>query len=97
MRAALAEARLPHREIVEGVLILIASAVLLTPGVLTDLAGFSLLVPPIRGTVADLLIKRFQGQLQIAGAVPFGGLEPGRPGPAEPGVVDVEYRVADDD
>lgn len=96
MRAALAEARLPHREIVEGVLILLASAVLLTPGVLTDAAGFSLLVPPIRRKLADLLIERFQGKLQIATASPF---EPARPrdtGP-EAGVVDVEYRVAGDE
>lgn len=56
-RTALAEGRLPHRELVEGILILLAGAVLLTPGLLTDVTGFLLLVPPLRGAVA----KRIEG------------------------------------
>ncbi len=51
-REALGQGRLPDGELVEGLLILVAAAVLLTPGILTDLTGFLLLVPPIRRLAA---------------------------------------------
>jgi UPF0716 protein FxsA len=61
-RQATAEGRLPHREALDGILILLAGAVLLTPGFLTDTVGFLLLVPPIRtvvrGRLADYLKSR---------------------------------------
>lgn len=43
--------RLPAMQIGEGVLLLFAGAVLLTPGFITDALGFSLLVPPIRRAI----------------------------------------------
>ena len=41
----------PGRELVDGVLILFAGALLLTPGFLTDIVGVLLLLPPVRGAV----------------------------------------------
>jgi UPF0716 protein FxsA len=38
----------PGSELIDGLLILFAGALLLTPGFLTDLLGISLLVPPVR-------------------------------------------------
>jgi UPF0716 protein FxsA len=97
MRSALAEGRLPHREIVEGVLILVAGAVLLTPGVLTDIAGFSLLVPEVRRLTAQYLLRRFENKL-VDGATAFSfANSPQSRSEDQPGVVDVEYRVADTD
>lgn len=59
---ALAMGKMPHKEMVDGILILIAGAVLLTPGFLTDAIGFLLLFPParavIRGIFSDKLAKR---------------------------------------
>jgi len=43
--------RMPATEMAEGVLLLIAGAVLLTPGFITDAMGFSLLVPAVRRAV----------------------------------------------
>ena len=44
----LADGRLPAAEIVEAVVLLVAGALLLTPGFFTDALGFLLLVPALR-------------------------------------------------
>lgn len=44
----LAGGRLPGGALLDGLAILVGGAFLLTPGLLTDLAGFSLLFPPTR-------------------------------------------------
>nr|MBA3422699.1 FxsA family protein [Thermoleophilaceae bacterium] len=48
---ALQLARVPSREIADGLLILVGAALLLTPGFLTDAVGVLLLVPPSRALV----------------------------------------------
>ena len=48
----------PGREIADGVMILFAGALLMTPGFLTDLLGISLLLPPVRAVVRAALMKR---------------------------------------
>lgn len=48
----------PGREIADGVMILAAGALLLTPGFLTDLAGVALLLPPVRAAVRTLVMRR---------------------------------------
>ncbi len=59
LRADLAANRLPTDPIVDGVLILVAAAVLITPGLLTDLAGFLCLVPAFRRLVKRYLKRTF--------------------------------------
>ncbi len=56
----------PGRELVDGVLILFAGALLLTPGFLTDLVGVLLLVPPVRASVR-LAASRFLQRRMSAG------------------------------
>ncbi len=43
--------RVPGRELADGVLILFAGALLLTPGFVTDFFGLLLLLPPVRSAV----------------------------------------------
>ena len=43
--------QMPGRELVDGVLILVAGALLVSPGFLTDVAGVLLLLPPVRATL----------------------------------------------
>lgn len=62
---ATAEGRLPAQEALDGILILIAGAVLITPGFLTDAVGFLLLVPPVRAAMGKILAKRLKGKIQI--------------------------------
>ena len=50
---------IPGTEIVDGLIILVAGAVLLTPGFLTDIFGFLLLLPFGRRVFRWWLIKRF--------------------------------------
>lgn len=55
----LAAGRMPANELVDGLLILIGGIVLLTPGLLTDLFGFSLLIPWIRTQIKAWLMAKF--------------------------------------
>lgn len=48
----------PEEEILDGVLVLVAGALLITPGVLTDFIGFLLVFPPSRGLI-KVWIKRY--------------------------------------
>ena len=98
--AALAAGRLPGRELAEGLLILIAGAVLLTPGVLTDAAGFLILVPAVRRRLVDRIVRSARRRMVVmgpAGRRP-GGSEPHRPAHSDAGeVLDAEFEVVDRD
>jgi len=58
-QAALAEGRMPGREVLDGVLVIFGGAFLLTPGFATDVLGAILLVPPTRALVRRVLVRRF--------------------------------------
>lgn len=66
--------RVPGREMVHGVMILIAGVLLLTPGFITDALGFLLFVPPIRDAGWTLLKGRilFSGGFGATGPQPRG-------------------------
>ena len=48
----------PTREIADGVMILFAGALLLTPGFLSDLLGLLLLTPPVRAVLRGAAMAR---------------------------------------
>jgi UPF0716 protein FxsA len=52
---ALAGGRVPHREVLDGALIIMGGAFLLTPGFITDVFGLVLLLPPTRAVVRRAL------------------------------------------
>ncbi|TWU02104.1 FxsA family protein [Neorhodopirellula pilleata] len=64
-RAALAEGRMPGREIQDGLMIAFAAALLLTPGLLTDALGFVLLTPMGRTHIGGFLRRRYGGKFQV--------------------------------
>jgi UPF0716 protein FxsA len=64
IQQAMAAGTMPAPHLVDGVLILIAGAVLVTPGLLTDCAGFFLLFPPGRKWVKTWVGKWLQRRLQ---------------------------------
>ena len=66
IRERLARGELPAAELVDGLLILMAGALMLTPGFLTDAVGLLLLFPPTRLVVRTLLIRRFSKKLTLS-------------------------------
>jgi UPF0716 protein FxsA len=44
-------AEIPTEEIINGICIVIAGLLLITPGFLTDFIGFMLFIPPVRGVI----------------------------------------------
>jgi len=91
--------KLPHEEVVEGLMILVAGAVLLTPGFLTDAIGFALLIPPVRAALRSTVAQYLKGKVQVAGAsMPGVTVEPGQPvRQVEAEVIDVDVVVEDRD
>jgi UPF0716 protein FxsA len=62
----LAQGRVPHREVIDGVLVIFGGAFLITPGFLTDIVGLVLLVPPSRSVVRRFLARRLGRRVVIA-------------------------------
>lgn len=89
-----ARGELPQGDLIDGLLILIAGAVLLTPGLITDAAGFALLVPPVRAAIRRAIAMRLGKRFVMAPLGGEGPPPPRTPGPSED-VVDAEYTVDD--
>ena len=70
---AIAAGRLPHEEVMDGLMILVAAALLLTPGFLTDAIGFLLLVPPVRALIKQQVLKVVAGRIQVVKTEMRGG------------------------
>ena len=65
IREELAAGRMPTDSVVDAVMIFIAGALLLTPGMLTDLFGFSLLVPICRRFYRAQAKRWFRDNFQV--------------------------------
>jgi UPF0716 protein FxsA len=90
---------LPARELFDGACLLVAGALLLTPGFVTDSAGFLLFFPPVRDILRELLARYVQTSLETRRFVggeevyPGGSDGPGSgPGGAQGPVIDGEFR-----
>ena len=66
IRDRLSQGALPGNELVDGMLILLAGAFMLTPGFLTDAVGLLLLFPPSRKAVRSVLMRRYAKRVNIA-------------------------------
>jgi UPF0716 protein FxsA len=79
---ALSGGRVPARETFDGAMIILGGALLLAPGFITDVIGFSLLLPPtramLRGFVARLARRRIAvSWIFTGGSAPRGTAGPG--------------------
>ncbi len=84
-QAALQSHEMPVKQMFDGLFLFVAGAMLLTPGFLTDAAGFLLLVPPLR----SLIGWRIWQAMQRRGV----GVDPSR----RRGTIDGEFREVDED
>jgi UPF0716 protein FxsA len=81
---ALAAGRVPHREVLDGVLIIVGGAFLLTPGFITDVLGLVLLVPPTRAFVRRALVRTMVGPRRGQWARVVVRTAPSEPPPPQP-------------
>jgi UPF0716 protein FxsA len=86
IQGTLNQGSVPTTELVDGALIVVAGALLLTPGFITDTVGFLLLIPPTRAVVRKALVSRYRSRLHFVTA-PTGATQ--RPAAD---VVDVDAR-----
>ncbi len=91
MQAALARGELPAQELLEGAVLLVAGALLLTPGFFTDALGFCALVPKLRQALARWLMARLLARITPFPPDDFPGQGNGR----GPRVLDGEWRRED--
>jgi UPF0716 protein FxsA len=54
---AMAAGRGPHREVIDGVLVIFGGAFLITPGFITDFVGLLLLLPPTRAMFRRMIVR----------------------------------------
>ena len=66
----------PVESVVDGACLLVAGAFLLTPGLLTDTVGFSLLIPQVRRGMARWLFNKLiaSGHMHVGGFDAGGGM-----------------------
>lgn len=85
-QASLAQGEVPAYEMIEGPIILLGGALLLTPGFLTDMLGFACLVPSLRRRIAQYVLENHLIQT-------VGGFAKGKP--AERDALEGEFRKED--
>jgi UPF0716 protein FxsA len=67
----MAAGRVPHRELIDGVLIVFGGAFLITPGFLTDIFGLLLLLPPTRSVIRGVVARRLGRRVVVSGPEPY--------------------------
>lgn len=64
IQTSLAHGQIPALELLQAVQLLFAGGLLLTPGFVTDIIGFSLMVPAVRAFIALKLMQTFKFKVQ---------------------------------
>lgn len=75
VQSEMAQGRIPAGSLLDGLAILVGGAFLLTPGLITDIAGFSLLIPFTRRIVRRLVSRKLD-EMQRSGALRVGVVTP---------------------
>lgn len=90
-QSQVASGQVPAMPMFEGLLLVVAGALLLTPGFVTDTIGFILLIPPLRQGLIRWAIQK--GVIRTG--PPGGG--PGPSGPGSHHTIEGEFQRRDDD
>ena len=71
VQAKSAKGEVPSKEISEGLLLLVAGVLLVTPGFITDIMGLLFTIPFTRGPIAAVLVKQFMAHQAKRGGAQF--------------------------
>jgi len=63
LQESLSKGQIPTNPIIEGILVLLSAALLVTPGVLTDIIGFILVIPYTRKIIRNLLKEYLKAKI----------------------------------
>jgi UPF0716 protein FxsA len=103
---ALAERRMPGKEVADGFLVILGGALLIAPGFITDVFGAFLLIPPTRAlarrvlrrwTVGRVAVVGFPGGATMGGFGAGPGGSGGRPAPKRSYDYDVDAEEVPED
>ncbi|MDP1820949.1 MAG: FxsA family protein [Acidimicrobiales bacterium] len=83
MQATVAQGKVPSSEILDGVLVIFAAALMITPGFLSDCLAIALLLPPTRAIVRGTLLRRLRAGGGFVNIISSAG-RPGRGWPGGP-------------
>jgi UPF0716 protein FxsA len=67
LRQKMAAGVLPGRELTHGAAVLVAGALLISPGFLTDTIGFLLLIRPVRDAIHRRIVDRYRDRVTVSG------------------------------
>jgi UPF0716 protein FxsA len=91
---ALARQELPKDGVIDGFLIFIGGVMLITPGILTDIAGLSMVMPPSRRVIAGFVRAWFERQIASGHVQVYAsGYNVGRS--RDPDVIEVEGEIVE--
>ena len=100
----LSSGKLPAQELVEGIMLAVGGALLMTPGFVTDTMGFLCLLPFSRKFIAANIIKRSTAKFTAGMSGGFSGGFSGQAGgfyndqnSTDPNVVEGEYTEIEED
>ena len=97
LQADLRHGRMPVDSLQDGAMILLAAALLVTPGILTDTAGILLLIPAVRRQVKAYLGRKFKANFTFQSISPGGARQwTSEPSGADDEIIDVDSRPVTD-
>jgi UPF0716 protein FxsA len=89
IQLALGRGEIPSREVADGALILMAGALMIAPGFISDVVALLLLFPPSRAVFRPVLVRWLAARGRARVTV-MGPRSPGRRGPGTDDIWDVE-------
>lgn len=96
LQETMARGEVPAREIAEGLVVLFAGALLITPGFITDAIGLIILFPPLRHQLANGLVRYLLRHARVATAAAQGSVIEGDfRAEREPGQARIDARRGD--